>query len=550
MRNLLFLGLLIAAVSTNGQITFSDSTQLLLQQNFTTFIPVGITDMNGDKKDDIIRIENGQILSIEYQVTGSSFTNSVIATVSQSGVWGMCVADFDQNGYNDIFTGGAYDTLKLLMADNTGSSYTMNYLSDTLFLQGCNFADINNDGWLDIFACHDDAGNLPYRNDGAGNPIGDPNLIQTLASSGNYASVWFDLENDGDIDLYISKCRGGVFNSNDPRRINLLYRNDGAGVFTEIGAQAGVADGSQSWTSDFGDIDNDGDMDLYVVNHSASHKLFENNGDGTFTDITANANIFTNAFQDDYQCIFRDFDNDGWVDLLISGGNNSLWMNNGDKTFTEATNAFPITNDEFSSFAVGDLNTDGFIDIYAVYTSQDYMLFNDGNNNNWLIVNLVGTASNWNGVGSRLELYGSWGKQIREVRAGESYGIQNSLNQHFGLGTETQIDSLVVRWPSGAVDVMTGFTNNTCITVTETPVGIQENTNAKHIGVYPNPSSGILFIDNPYPVEISVTDQVGHVLISRFTRSNIDLSDLPAGIYFVKIKTENSVTVNRVVLTR
>ena len=92
---------------------------------------------------------------------------------------------------------------------------------------------------------------------------------------------------------------------------------------------------------------------------------------------------------------------------------------------------------------------------------------NDGGTNNSFSVLLEGTDSNINGVGARVELHGSWGVQIREVRAGESYGIMNSFRQHFGIGSETTIDRLVVKWPSGTVDELLNPDINAQITLSE-----------------------------------------------------------------------------------
>ncbi|MFQ5448266.1 MAG: ASPIC/UnbV domain-containing protein, partial [Saprospiraceae bacterium] len=127
------------------------------------------------------------------------------------------------------------------------------------------------------------------------------------------------------------------------------------------------------------------------------------------------------------------------------------------------------------SFATGDLNHDGFADVYAAYQGvfnnpgnvPDKLWMNDGNDHHFLAVNLEGTLSNRMGVGARVELHGAWGIQIREVRAGESYGISTSLTQHFGLGDETAVDYVVVRWPSGIADIVKNPATDTFLTVVE-----------------------------------------------------------------------------------
>ena len=448
--------------------TFTDRTTLITGAPDYSGVCMGIADMNGDFRDDIIHLDSGRLLRVEYQTTpNATFGVYNYGAVSGVSEWSLCIADVDKNGYNDILVGGDYTGIKLLKANSSGTAYTSSLLpvgGGGIFLQGSNFIDINNDGWIDVFACHDDGDNQKFQNDGTGNFTLNNGLVNTTTipisdNSGSYGSVWVDYDNDGDQDLYISKCKQGVAIPTDPRRVNMLLQNDGSNNFTEVAAAAGLQIGEQSWSSDFGDIDNDGDMDVFVVNHFADCQLLLNNGNGTFSDISATSGIPASipaVFG--IQAVFRDFDNDGFVDLLFSGKEHRLFHNNGNQTFTALAN--PFTADWIESYVIGDLNHDGFLDVYAGYadfftspsTIPDKLFMNDGNANHFFAVNLSGTSSNVNGIGARLELYGNWGIQVREVRAGESYGIMNSFTQHFGLGSETIIDSLIVRWPSGTVD--------------------------------------------------------------------------------------------------
>ncbi|HAD11627.1 MAG TPA: hypothetical protein DCF33_04225, partial [Saprospirales bacterium] len=160
------------------------------------------------------------------------------------------------------------------------------------------------------------------------------------------------------------------------------------------------------------------------------------------------------------QGVFKDFDNDGFVDILVSGSYQYLFHNNGDKTFTEIPN--PFDQHQMESYAIGDLNADGFLDVYGGYAElfndpsniPDALWINNGNSNHFYGLNLRGQQSNRSAVGAKVRLYSALGIQIREVRSGESYGISNSLQIHFGLGQETQVDSVVINWPSGIRDVI------------------------------------------------------------------------------------------------
>lgn len=464
------------AFSVKGQVAFSDKSEQLTATGFHSGVAMGVVDMNGDGLDDIVRLNNARNLFIEYQNSSGQFETYAHGQVSNSDQWSLCVADVDQNGYNDILMGGAYNGVRVLMADATGSTYLSNMLpGPNLFLQGSNFADINNDGFVDVFGCHDDAESRIWGNDGGGlffmaDDWIDVSTIPASDNSGNYGSIWTDFDNDGDLDLYIAKCRQGVNDPTDPRRINKLLVNEGDTAFVEKAEHYGLKIGWQSWTSDFQDIDNDGDLDVFITNHDAPSMLLENTN-GVFTDITASAGLSIGGTS--IQGVMRDFDNDGFVDILVSGSNQYLYFNNGDKTFTLAE--APFNQNDMESYALGDLNHDGFIDIYAGYANlfngpsdiDDVLWYNLGNENNFIAVNLVGDSSNINGIGARLEIYGEWGKQIREVRSGESYGIMNSFTQHFGLGSSTTVDSLIVRWPSGIVDKHENLTPNQFVTVRE-----------------------------------------------------------------------------------
>ncbi len=455
----------------SAQFQFQKSSGLLTPAQCYSGSAIAVLDVNGDGLDDIARLNHGTQLSVEFQASaGQPFEHLPVGTVSDDSQWGMCGADVDNNGFTDILCGGEYDGIKVAMANSDGSSYTIVTLNGPgTFVQGVNFADINNDGWLDAFVCHDDGAARIFGNDGAGNLVYQPLWIDLATvppsdNSGNYGSVWSDVDNDGDLDLYIAHCRQGVDDPGDPRRINQLFLNNGDGTFTQdITNASGLRIGAQSWTSDFGDIDNDGDFDCFITNHDVSSQLLENDGSGHFTDISVQAGMFNAVGGLPIQGIFRDFDNDGFVDLLVAGTHDYLFHNNGNKTFTSISGVFD--GNQIESFAVGDLNHDGFQDIYAGYGQifntpgniPDILWLNAGNTNKYFGLNLRGVQSNRNGVGAKVVLYSELGTQVREVRSGESYGIQNSMQVHFGMGQASSIDSVIIYWPSGTVDVLKQF---------------------------------------------------------------------------------------------
>lgn len=453
-----------------AQISFTDKTDLLMSDTMIySGNAMGVVDMNNDSLDDIIQFHNADHLYVRYQQSdGSQFSDYSFGIVSQYDQWNVCVADVDSNGHNDILTGGLITNI--YKANSTGDSFDEEFLPNPVLLgQGANFMDINNDGAVDIFSCDDAAISRPHSNDGFGNFTYDLSLINTASTipsdnSGNYGSVWTDYDNDGDNDLYISKCKLGVNDPLDGRRVNLLFRNNGDGSFTEVAEAAGLRPLAQSWASDFGDIDNDGDMDCFVINHDLSSVLYLNNGDGTFSNITSSSGMASDliAFGAGIQCIFEDFDNDSFLDLLVTGMSDQhrLFLNDGDLTFTSVMDAFP-TNYGIHSAAVGDLDNDGALDVYAGFATlynnpnpqrSDRVFINDEDSNNYLKILLKGDHNNLNAIGSRIEIYGDWGVQVREVRSGESFGIMNSFTAHFGLGSSTSVDSVVVRWAVGQIN--------------------------------------------------------------------------------------------------
>ena len=563
-----------------AQVTFTDNSSLLVNSSLTSGCAIGVSDMNADGLDDIVRLDDARNLQIEYQ--GYDINNNLEFTRYNHGSiggsqWGLCIADVDRNGFNDVFAGGAYNGLKLITANATGTAFTTNVISNTangqsqsIFLQSTNFADIDNNGTIDIFGCHDDGISSVYNNDGAGNMTYDLGLIfaeSTIPSdnSGNYGTIWTDYDSDGDLDLYISKCRLGVGNTNDGRRVNLLFQNDGAGNYTDVALAAGLRPYAQSWSANFEDIDNDGDMDCVVINHDISSVIYENNN-GIFSDITASTGIATelNALGSaGIQIAMEDFDNDTFIDILITvrSGNHYIFKNNGNKTFGVMPTPFP--GSPMQSAALGDINNDGFIDVVAGYatgfnspsSTPDALFLNNGNSNNWCEILLRGNSSNINGIGARIEIYGAWGMQSREVRSGESYGTMNSLMTHFGLAAHTAIDKIRVNWPSGNVDEVTNPSINQSFLILEgsNPLST-ESLSASSFNVYPNPTTDFVTISTTEfseTINIDVYNITGKKVNQQTQSFNtefiLDVSSYSTGIYFIHLETGTKSYVHKLI---
>ncbi|MEM9050732.1 MAG: FG-GAP-like repeat-containing protein [Bacteroidota bacterium] len=417
-----------------------------------------VADMDGDGLDDVVTLINGNDISIDYQQPDGSFDQviyDVNAQVNPS--WSIAAGDLNADGYLDLMFGGG-SRVAFYVSNSNGTAFTEQFIDDYIFSQRTNIVDIDNDGDLDAFACHDVDLSHPYRNDGNGNMTEDQSLIATVPLAGNYASVWTDFDNDGDTDLYIAKCQLGS-STGAVTRENALYVNDGSGNYSgNVSADYGLFDNEQSWVTIFEDFDNDGDMDVYTVNHTNQNYLRENDGTGNFTDISVGSGLDISDIGA-WALIGADFDNDGYVDMLMesrSFADIEYYHNDGDMTFTGSS--LP-----FDKGALGDLNNDGYIDVFTGGT----LWMNDGGSNSYLKVALTGTNSNINGIGARVECYSDMGMQIRECRAGENFKPMSSLDVFFGLGTDTEVDSVIVRWPSGQIDVVVSPQINSRIQVLE-----------------------------------------------------------------------------------
>lgn len=459
--------------SSVAQISFTNQTSNLSDPTHYSGVAVTVNDVNHDGLDDIVILDNARDLKIEFQKMDGVWTGLNAGVEMDNGdAWGMAVGDATNNGHSDIFSGlfgGRPDYAK---SNSTGTTYTVTELPTyDLATQCVNLADMDADGDLDFFSCGDTGPSGIWENDGSGSFTysGDAIIPMTPTAnpgwgswdgSGNYGSTFTDYDLDGDLDLYITHCRQGVSNSSDPRRINQMFINDGNGNYAEDFTNANqLRIGAQSWTTDFQDFDNDGDFDAFITNHDVNNMLLENQN-GVFVDIF-NSSGLDMSVGTPIQGLMRDFDNDMYVDIIVTGSDNTetyaLYRNNGDNTFTKIPGA--LGGSGLYSLAVGDLNHDGFLDIYGSYATlytnpsntPDAVWINDANDNNWLAVSLEGTISNRSAIGSVVRMYGPWGMQVREVRSGESYGICNSLISYFGLAQNTQIDSVVVDWPSSGI---------------------------------------------------------------------------------------------------
>ena len=517
--------------SPQGDVTFTDMSIANLGS------PYVIVDMNGDFLDDIVTV-NGNSVLINYQKTDATFDTETITTplAQNTPTWSIAAGDLDGNGYMDLlYGGGSGATFMFANIDETSNpsnNYTTNFTeyspSIYIFSQRTNFVDINNDGLLDAFVCHDVDANVYFINDGNGglvtHQVGDGNSADLGILGRNYASLWVDYDNDHDIDMFISKCGGSIEATK-----NRLYRNNGDGTFTDVSVSSGLNSEIQTWSSAWGDFDNDGFMDVLVGASSGSNELMRNNGDGTFTDITTGSGFDTfNITSVEY--LAKDFNNDGFIDVLASG---IIMINNGDMTFSQSEHVV-------GKGAVGDINNDGFLDVF----SDGIIKVNDNTEGNWLKVNLIGEDSNLDGIGARVKIVSALGTQIRDVRSGIGFKYMSSMTTHFGIGEDTEIESVTVYWTSGNIDMIENPSINETLNITENsfPLSTDENL-LINTAIYPNPVQEELTLKSNLDLNGSIiaifNTQGKKVFNSYFNSNTIDVSSLESGIYFLRIVQHN-----------
>ena len=515
-------------------------TTFTIQSISTSGSNLAIVDMNGDFLDDIVSVSATNV-NVQFQLASGGFTEVNIPTPAADYMasWSLAAGDFDANGYTDLLYGsGSGVTFMKAVVDEENidngddfddvTGFTEISGSEYVFSQRSNFADINNDGHLDAFVCHDVAPNVYYINDGSGNLTFNQGGLGDYATGGNYGSIWIDYDNDHDLDMFIAKCGG-----EPARRTNQMHTNNGDGSYTENAADIGLDDPMQTWSAAWGDFDNDGDMDVMVGASSGSHKLMEN-VNNNFTDVTAASGISA-LTATSIEHVTYDLDNDGNLDV-ISGGN--ILFGNGDLTFNLVPNVLP-------SGSYGDLNNDGFIDSF----NGGNIYMNDGNGNNWVKVNTIGTVSNINGIGARVEIHTPSGIKIRDVRSGEGFRYMSSLNTHVGLGTESTINNIIIYWPSGIVDNLPNPDSNSTITIVEGQTLSVQDQALNDVSIAPNPVEDVLSIQttaNLIGKIATVFDLNGkRVLNEKLSAYDLNVSQLQAGMYILRLESEGKVFTQR-----
>ena len=517
---------------------------------------VSFMDFDGDGWDDVtLATALNEEVRFYKNINGSSFTQVTFPGLSDIGqnkqvLW----IDIENDGDKDFFVANhdqanrLFENLGNMTFQDITVASGLDLIEESTF--GASFGDINNDGFLDLFIMNRNLFNqrnsIFYLNNG------DKTFTNLTVSAGvdnipvgPFCGTFIDYNKDGFLDFFIAE---------DKYYGNVLFENNGNETFTDMSAPSGFQHPLDAMSVAPGDFDNDDDIDIYVTNTPLEgNHFFGNNGDNTFDTIEIQTNLVVHGFC--WGANFLDVENDGDLDLYISAqytpdsiNSSHLFLNNGIGSFNIADPIIP--NDTCNSFsnAVGDYNHDGFPDIIVNnYDGTPSRLWKNTNNiNNWLKIKLRGTESNIAGYGSKLEVYVNGEKQLRYMYANEGFICQNADHEIFGMGNVTNVDSIVVTWLSGIKDRITDIQANQEILIVEGdhPVGI-DNANEIPFLLFTISGNDILKVQFAKavtePIELRVIRVNGQQLYAERIRNlnnsylELDISSLPSGIYILEL---------------
>jgi hypothetical protein len=460
-------------------------------------IGVAWGDFNNDGYPDLFLVPNvfpqgGRLFENNRDGTFTLVTAGAMA--SNTSGFGAAWADFKNSGNLDLIVGAA-NADYVYVGDGSGG-FTESFTSGIGISPASQFypawADFDGDGFVDVFvangfgASFGVAGpNSLFRNNGDGTFTAvTGSILSSDVASASQCAVWADYDNDGLPDLFVANARNF---SNNSLQESFLYHNLGHGSFEKVTTGPLVTTLAGLNSAAWADYDNDGFLDLFVCGEGTGtvaqkRTLYHNDGKGGFAEATSAGSIDSDADFDE-GCAWEDYDNDGYIDLVVSSGgsagarNLSLYHNNGDGTFTEVTlGALVNSPGDGGGLAWADVNNDGFPDLFVANfqqwaTAPNALWINKGNSNNWLTITCMGTVSNRAAIGAKVRVHATIGGkamwQMRVIGTGAGYASQNELRAHFGLGDATVADEVRIEWPSGIVQTLSNVAVKQFLTVTE-----------------------------------------------------------------------------------
>ncbi|MDG5491716.1 FG-GAP-like repeat-containing protein [Psychroserpens sp. SPM9] len=539
-----------------SQIEFENQAGILNADVATgdTYLGNGVSfcDFDNDGWDDItLATADGDGVRFLKNVNGSFVDVNLglgyLSYETKSVTW----VDFDNDGDKDLFVTSETEGNKLI--ENLGDMTFQDITSTTgmstnnLYTYGASWGDYNNDGFLDVFLSNRTliVPNKLYRNNGNGT-FSDVSLFSGIDPNPlfSFCSAFLDINNDGFQDIYVSNDKLSF--------LNKLYKNNGDGTFEDISMSSGTDISADAMSVTVGDYNKDGWFDIYVTNTQGGNYLLRNNGDETFTNVAGPTGTSFNSIG--WGAVFFDADNNTDLDLYVSGEfdgstggylSAAFYQNNGNYTFALNNSCFPNDNRESYSNAIGDIDNDGFMDV-VVTNSDDMDVFlwknMTVNTSNWIKLNLTGTISNTDGIGSRIELSVNGQKQYGYTHLGEGYMSQNSKTKHFGLHDATVIDYIKITWLSGIEETYYNIPANQTLNLIEGST-LSVDTHQESISyVFPNPVKDVFKIYGEATIKsITIVDVLGRKVkeVSNPVNNTINVSTLNPGHYMLIVETND-----------
>lgn len=551
------LFILINLVVSNGQTPFTRISDAVFTQTLGDWRSVNWIDYNNDGWLDLFISQgprggaNNKLYQNNKNGTFTAIANDPIVSdnaPSDGATWG----DMDNDGDIDCFVVNWYGISNLFYLNNGNGSFTQtttgNFVTDGGYSETASWGDYDNDGFLDLYVANSEGNkrNFLYHNEKNGTfskiTSGSPVTDAFLSRSVN----WTDYDNDGDLDLFVT---------NEDNQNDNLYRNDGGGVFTKITNVPIVLDGGSTMSSSWGDMDNDGDLDLFLANDRTGNALFRNDGGGNFTKIQSIVSETGNSFGSQW----GDLDNDGDLDLLVTNAfgsspwKNFVYLNDGTGNFEKVTTG-AITEDTGWNYgcALGDYDNDGDLDVATAgcQSGSDYnrLYRNETQGKKWFALKLVGVATNKSAIGCKVRIKATirgrsvW--QMREISAQSGYCGQNQLEAHFGLDDAAVVDSVAIDWLSGRKDRYASFIANRFYQITEgdaIATGLKETTDPSVVRAFSaslNPATDVVNIDFEINDSVNVSLHV-YDMSGRLIRTFLDKKLAKGKQHFELQKAQN-----------
>ena len=497
-----------------------------------------------------------------YRNDGDGFTNITnSAGLSGLGANKIIICELTGDDFNDLLIRTRSQTQKLFKSNGDGTFEDISASSGVAGSAIYNIADFDNDGLTDLLSVAGSSYSILYNNGNA--TFSAPEIISPLPDFMGVAVL--DFNHDGLMDIY-----GTTYAANP----NQLLQNNGDGTFTDKTIEAGLVYNDRGHGVDVGDFNNDGLIDVYVGSYSGSRaelcKLFKNNGDATFTDVTSSTN--TSGHNDTRTTTFTDYNNDGWLDIFSSHHDFYTYSNTMQKSllgvmFEETGTEIGLSGEwigDYFGLGWADFNLDGAVDLFAAGHIDKYRLFKNTNCPGTSIsIKLKGIVSNPNGIGARVKVKSGNGEINRFMLPDGGMHDFSELKLIFGLDGAYSADSITVYWPSG-IEQQIGTTNagENLVIVEDTTTTSQPETIVCYepTKIWPNPVKKELNVSfHSYKnqlIKISLTNINGQT-VKTLNNSCIgegsfpeiyDLSAIMPGVYILTIESSTNSEFHKIIV--